>query len=192
MGQFVSSFSLRHLKLIARHRVQQGKRWNRIKTMRKIQWLQLNSWGKRCLSRCVNFWHSSGQQKPSYWACSITQHLPSNCCNLWVHLPQCWHMLTDLHEDILVMDTELLCNNQILRCNFISTEKSGQRGFWLSDHIQIKEGPINYVRRWLMEMNLSVSEEVTQLLTKQLEHKVTQFIIKIKAINQVFWIEHFH
>jgi len=36
-----------------------------------------------------------------------------------------------------------------------------------------------------MEMNLSVTEEDTQLLTKQLKHQVTQLSTKIKAINQV-------
>jgi len=48
-------------------------------------------------------------------------------------------MLTEQDEDIFVMGMELLCNNQILRCcNFISTERSGQGGCRLSDHIQMK------------------------------------------------------
>lgn len=36
-----------------------------------------------------------------------------------------------------------------------------------------------------MEMNLSVTEEVTQLLTTQLKHQVTQLSTKIKVIDQI-------
>lgn len=131
------------------------KKWNRVKPMSKIQWLQFTTAGEWGLLIGVltsdtlqdSRGHHTRAQNTT-WSLGLSFFVRK----LEVHLPQCWHMLTELDEVIFVMGTELLCNNQIPRCcNYISTERSGQWSCRLSDHIQMKIGTTNYVECWLME-----------------------------------------